>query len=137
LHSRLSNREGNRSWWGRGVTPTWDRIGADRKCFDQPESRAYSENSQATAALVLGILGVVGCVVTGPFAWYLANQEIKAIDEGRRDPANRGQATAGKVLGIIGTVFLVLALLLLLGLLFLLPVSVGISDVLSGSAVAS
>lgn len=94
----------------------------------QPESQAYPENSQATAALVLGILGVVGCVVTGPFAWYMANQEIEAIDEGRRDPANRGQAVAGKVLGIIATVFLVLAVLfLLLGLLFLMPVSVGIS----------
>jgi hypothetical protein len=79
---------------------------------------------------VLGILGVVGCVVTGPIAWYMANQEIKAIDEGRRNPANRGQAVAGKVLGIIGTVFLVLAILFgLLAVLFLIPVSVGISDV--------
>lgn len=67
---------------------------------------AYSEPSQATTVLVLGILAIVICAVLGPFAWSIGNNELKAIDSGRRDPANRGTANAGKILGIVGTVFL-------------------------------
>ena len=34
--------------------------------------------------------------------------ELKAIDAGRRPPENRGTANAGKILGIVGTVILAL-----------------------------
>ena len=70
----------------------------------------YPEASQATTALVLGILGLVVCGVLAPFAWSIGNKELMAIDAGRRDPANRGSANAGKILGIIGSVFLGLGL---------------------------
>ena len=69
----------------------------------------YPEGSQAVTALVVGILGLVLCQVLGPVAWYLGNQEISAIDGGRRPPENRGMAVAARVLGIIGTVFLAIA----------------------------
>lgn len=69
----------------------------------------YPEQSQATTALVLGILGFVLCGVLAPFAWSMGAKELKAIDDGMRDPANRGTANAGKILGIIGSVFLALA----------------------------
>lgn len=72
----------------------------------------YTEGSQAVTVLVLGILGLVVCQVLAPFAWYLGNQEINAIDGGRRAPENRGMAVAGRILGIIGTVLLGLALLI-------------------------
>lgn len=72
-------------------------------------TQQYPESSQATTALVLGILSLICLPILGPIAWVIANGEIRAIDEGRRDPANRGSAVAGKVLGIIGTVFIVLA----------------------------
>ena len=74
-----------------------------------PAPQQYPEQSQGTTALVLGILGVLGCLITAPFAWYLGNKEVAGIDQGLRNPANRGLGTAGKVLGIIGTVFLGLA----------------------------
>lgn len=72
---------------------------------------AYPEASQATLALILGILSVIVLSILGPFAWWLGGKEKKAIDAGRRDPANRGQAVAGWVLGIIGTIFLIIGVL--------------------------
>lgn len=75
------------------------------------DSTGYSEASQAVTVLVLGILGLVVCQILGPFAWYLGNKEVDAIDAGRRPPENRGMAVAGRVLGIIGTVLLGLGLL--------------------------
>jgi uncharacterized Tic20 family protein len=71
----------------------------------------YPEDSQAVLALILGIVSVLLLSILGPFAWWLGGKEKKAIDEGRRDPANRGVAVAGWVLGIIGTIFLILAVL--------------------------
>ncbi|MDP9144998.1 MAG: DUF4190 domain-containing protein [Actinomycetota bacterium] len=66
----------------------------------------YPEASQATTALVLGILGIVVCQVLAPFAWVMGNKEMQAIDAGRRPPENRGSANAAKILGIVGTVLL-------------------------------
>lgn len=67
----------------------------------------YPEPSQATTALVLGIIGLPFlCGLVAPFAWYIGQKELNAIDSGMRDPVNRSTAQAGKVLGIVGTVFL-------------------------------
>jgi hypothetical protein len=62
-------------------------------------------------AVVFGILGIVCCGLLAPVAWYLGNEEIKAIDAGRLSEANRGMANAGKILGIIGSILLVIGLL--------------------------
>lgn len=79
----------------------------------------YPEQSQATTALVLGILGLVICQVLGPFAWSIGNKELQAIDAGRRPPENRGTANAGKILGIVSTV------LLAVGIVFIILLIVG------------
>lgn len=88
-----------------------------------PQAPQYPEPSQATTALVLGILGLpFFCGILAPFAWMMGQRELQAIDGGLRDPANRGTAQAAKVLGIVGTIFLgigVLVGLFFLGLLFL------------------
>lgn len=73
----------------------------------------YPEQSQATTALVLGILGIVICGVLAPFAWVMGKNEVDAIDAGRRNPANRGTANAGKILGIVGTVLLAIGVIFL------------------------
>lgn len=73
----------------------------------------YPEDSQATVALVLGILGLVLCQILGPIAWVMGNNEVNAIDAGKRNPANRSTAQAGKILGIIGTVFLIIGVAVL------------------------
>ncbi len=69
------------------------------------------QSSKATIAVVVGVLGIVCCGLLAPVAWYLANEEIKAIDAGRLSEANRGMAQVAKILGIIGSVLLVLGLL--------------------------
>lgn len=80
----------------------------------------YPEASQAATALALGIIGLfVG--VLAPFAWWMGQRELEAVDAGRRPPENRGTAKVAKVLGIIGTVLLLLwivGLILLLGAFF-------------------
>jgi hypothetical protein len=77
----------------------------------------YPEQSRATTVLVLGILGIVICSVLAPIAWYLGNEEVRAIDAGRRDPTSRSTANAGRILGIVGTVLLGLGFILLFFLL--------------------
>lgn len=91
--------------------------------FPADESR-FPEGSQATTALVLGVLGIL-FTIFAPLAWWMAQRELEAIDSGRRPPEHRGTANVAKVLGIIGTVLLGLGLAAaLLFFLFLLPVSV-------------
>lgn len=100
----------------------------------QPYYEGYPEASQSTVILVLGILGLVVCQVLSPIAWYLGNQEVTAIDTGRRDPAGRSTANAGRILGIIGTVLLILGVgalifFLVVALIVTESVSTGFSDV--------
>lgn len=77
----------------------------------------YSEESQATLALVLGILSVACLPLLGPAGWAVARDELRGIDGGRRPPSNRGAAATARVLAIIGTIFLTAAVVA--GLLFL------------------
>jgi len=65
--------------------------------------------------LVFGILSIVCCQPLGIAAWVMGNSELRAIDEGRRPPENRGMAQAGKICGIVG-----LALIVVLVVLFAL-----------------
>ena len=62
------------------------------------------EASQSVTALVLSILGFFCCGLPATAGWYVAHQETLAIDQGRRNPAQRGTATAAKVIGIIATI---------------------------------
>ena len=91
----------------------------------QPYYQGYPEASQSTLILVLGILGLVICQVLSPIAWYLGNQELTGIDTGRRDPAGRNTANAGRILGIIGTVLLIIGVI---ALIFFLVALVAFSD---------
>lgn len=77
------------------------------------ESSSYPEASQATTVLVIGIIGIVLCQFLGPVAWVMGNNELAAIDAGRRAPENRGTANAGKILGIISTVLLAIGVLVI------------------------
>lgn len=65
----------------------------------------------ATAALVLGLIGVTMCGICAPFAIAQGRKAEAAVDTSGGAYGGRGMATAGKILGIVGTVFLVLALL--------------------------
>ena len=72
----------------------------------------YPESSQATSILVLGILSIVCCSPLGIAALIMGNTELRAIDEGRRPPENRGTANAGRICGIIGLVLGALGIIL-------------------------
>jgi Domain of unknown function (DUF4190) len=74
-----------------------------------PGAMAPPNDSQATLALVLGIVGVVCCYFLGPVALFIGNASRQRIAASGGTLGGSGMATAGFVLGIIGTVFLVLA----------------------------
>jgi len=76
-----------------------------------PPGSAAKGSSRATTSLILGIVGIVCCQLCSPFAWYMGNQETKAIKAGQSPAAGQGFATAGMILGIIGTIFLVFGIL--------------------------
>lgn len=69
-------------------------------------------SSEAVAALVLGIIGVLFCPLCGPVAWALGRKGERLIDGSYGRLGGRGLATAGKILGMIGTLFVVLLILL-------------------------
>ena len=117
------------------VTPTWSEPaptpygnpGSVPTVYGQPlYVQPRTPHPQATTAMVLGLVGLIGgfvCglpVLLGPFAWWIGARARRDI---RADPRLDGdaQALAGMVTGIIATVFLVIgvvALLLLIGLAF-------------------
>lgn len=77
-----------------------------------PVASPYPEASQATLILVLGIISIICCQPLGIAAWIMGNSELRAIDEGRRPPENRGTANAGRICGIIGLALLVVSIVL-------------------------
>jgi len=93
-----------------------------------PQARAYPEESQATTILVLGILSFVcSCFPLGIAAWVLGNGELQAIDAGMRNPANRGTANAGRIIGIVATVLGLIGFVLVIFVLFF-GLSIGAID---------
>ena len=84
---------------------------------------------QATTAMVLGLVGLVGALVfcglplvASPFAWAFGRNAVKEIEASQGCLGGEGQARAGMIMGIIGTVLLILAVLVLIGLAVLIAV---------------
>jgi hypothetical protein len=59
--------------------------------------------------LVFGILGVTACLPLGIAAWWIGTKDLRAMDQGRMDPAGRDLTQAGKVCEMVGTALLVVA----------------------------
>jgi hypothetical protein len=66
---------------------------------------------RGTTVLVLGIIGLVCCMVCGIIAWVLGHNDIKEMDAGRMDPAGRGTTQAGMICGIISVGLYVLGMI--------------------------
>ena len=62
--------------------------------------------------LVLGILGIVCCVICGIIAWVMGSNDLKEMNAGLRDPAGRGLTQAGKICGIVSVILQIIALIL-------------------------
>jgi hypothetical protein len=67
------------------------------------------EQSQATTALVLGILGVALCGPIAPFAWSIGRSSLREIDASGGALGGRGKAQAGYIMGIVGSILLLVA----------------------------
>ena len=78
------------------------------------------DHPQATLALVLGLVGVVGafifCVplLVSPFAWGVGHSALKDIRASQGRIGGESQARTGMILGIVGTALLILAVVVLL-----------------------
>lgn len=75
-----------------------------------------SASSSAIWALVLGIASFVCSLglFTGIPAWIIGSKEIKAIEQGRSDPAGKVMAQIGMWLGIIFTILSILGILFMI-----------------------
>jgi hypothetical protein len=76
-----------------------------------PTRAGAPEAPGATAALVLGIIGVWLWLVA-PFAWVRGRRTLNEINASMGQLGGRTKADVGRVLGIIGTVLLVLTIAL-------------------------
>ena len=85
---------------------------------------AAPDHPRATAALVVGLVSLIGAMFVlpaalGPLACYLGVSARRAIEREPHRWGGHGQATAGVVLGVIASAFLALltvASLLLVGM---------------------
>ena len=95
---------------------------------------AQPKQSQATMAMILGIvglaLGVLMCglgLLISPFAWAMGRSSLREIRASEGQLSGESEARAGMITGIIGTVLLVLALLALVAFVVFLVVA-GVSS---------
>lgn len=82
------------------------------------------EHPQGTLILILGILSIVVCQLTGPFAWSMGRKAIREIDASGQTYTNRGVVQAGMICGIVGTAFLAIGILI--GIVYLIAIGVAI-----------
>jgi uncharacterized membrane protein len=71
----------------------------------------YVRPHNGVVILLMGIFGIVFCPILSIVAWVMGSNELDAIKRGRVDPAGKGLATAGMVLGIVNVVFYIFAVL--------------------------
>lgn len=81
---------------------------------------AGMEPHRGTLVLVLGILGLVVCVILGIVAWVMGNGDLRKMDAGQMDPSGRGLTQAGRVCGMISVIlaivgFAIWALMMIVG----------------------
>ncbi|QLY31447.1 DUF4190 domain-containing protein [Nocardia huaxiensis] len=77
------------------------------------------EHNYATTVLLLGVLSLFCCGITGPMAWVLGRRALNEIDASGGALGGRTQVMVGYVAGIVGTFFMIffafLYLLMILG----------------------
>ena len=79
------------------------------------------QQGRGTLILVLGIVAVIfslgGCcpvgLILGIVAWSMGNTDLRGIEEGTIDSADRGLINAGKIMGMV-SVFVGIAMFVIL-----------------------
>jgi hypothetical protein len=126
------DREGQGGGWqSSGWQSSWQEPGADQPPQGDRQgdwqqapdgswhhiAGAPQTSGKSTAALVLGILGLVLCpLICSVLALVFGYQSRREIDASGGRLSGRGNATAGIVLGWVGVVLMSLFMLVILGL---------------------
>ena len=91
--------------------------------------QAPGNHPQATTAMVLSLVGLIGFFVCGlplvlsPFAWRMGGRVVREIDANPGMYGGREQANAARIIGLIGTVLL--GIIVVLFVLVFLLVAIG------------
>ncbi|MCL4196089.1 MAG: hypothetical protein KJZ69_01235 [Phycisphaerales bacterium] len=75
-----------------------------------PGSYGSMRPHRGALILVLGILGLLLCVILGIIAWVMGNGDLRQMDAGVMDPAGRGLTQAGRILGMISCILAILGI---------------------------
>lgn len=70
----------------------------------QPPMDQPLQPHRGTTVLVLGILGLVICVICGIIAWVMGNNDLRQMNAGLMDPSGRGLTQAGRICGMISCI---------------------------------
>lgn len=89
---------------------------------------------RGTAVLVLGILGLVVCVICGIIAWVMGNNDLREMEAGVMDPSGMGLTKAGKICGMISVILnlIGIGIMLLMVLLGVFAAAAGVSQMPAG-----
>lgn len=88
--------------------------------YGQPTyGRAAQNHGQATAAMVIGIVGLASMlfcyglvsIITGPIAFFMGRSAQKEINASPHSWSNAGMARAGWIMGLIQTILSLLVLI--------------------------
>lgn len=83
------------------------------------ESMSHLQPHRGTAILVLGILGLVVCVICGIIAWVMGNTDLREMQEGRMDPSGMGLTRAGRICGMIATILAIVGVCIWLAIVIM------------------
>ncbi|WP_067654098.1 DUF4190 domain-containing protein [Nocardia harenae] len=72
------------------------------------------DHPQATAIVIVGVLGLVLCQFLAPVALVMGRKALAEIDNSGGAVGGRSTVLAGYICGIIGTVILVLTILVII-----------------------
>jgi hypothetical protein len=64
----------------------------------------HLKRHRGVVVLVLGILGIMTCVLCGAFAWRWAKRDLAEMDAGVMDDRGRSLTEAGKICGMIAVI---------------------------------
>ncbi len=90
-----------------------------------PVPGAALQPHRGTMILVLGILGIVVCVVCGIIAWVMGSTDLKAMAAGQMDPSGEGLTRAGKICGIISVALMAIGIVI--WILMVVVIGIGVA----------
>ena len=67
---------------------------------------------RGTLILVLGILGLVCCIICGIIAWVMGNNDLRQMAAGTMDRSGEGLTKAGKICGMVSVILAIVGIVL-------------------------